>query len=247
MNYHRYMDSPETPSQYIALLEKYITLSPYLASWLELPNRISHPDLHLDNIFVDADTFRIASIIDWQHAHISPISLQRPHPQLLELSASPQSKQGQHERSLLNLYYDAVMTTDPIRGKALSDLLFQAMKSPIAIVPGCWDREDQFSLRNVLIAIIARWDDMGHGETACPATFEEEELLRHQDEMDMLQGIYNILQQLHDECLIPLGGMVRPELYQRAMELNDLFKSEFVSLAENEQQRELHAKVWPYQ
>jgi len=40
---------------------------------------------------------------------------------------------------------------------------------------------------------------------------------------------------------------VDPGLYQRVMELNNLFKSEYVGLAENEQQRELHAKVWPYQ
>jgi hypothetical protein len=64
MNFHRSMDAPETPSEYIALLEKYIALSPYLAPWPELPNRISHPDLHLDNIFVDPDTYRITSIID---------------------------------------------------------------------------------------------------------------------------------------------------------------------------------------
>lgn len=44
-----------------------------------------------------------------------------------------------------------------------------------------------------------------------------------------------------------IGGMVRPEFYQRVANMNDFFKSEFVSLGETEQQRELHAKVWPYQ
>lgn len=74
MNFHRSIDSPQTPSGYVDLLEKYIALSPYLASLPEPPNRISHPDLHLDNIFVDPDTFRITSIIDWQQA-IFPQSL----------------------------------------------------------------------------------------------------------------------------------------------------------------------------
>ncbi|OGE47113.1 hypothetical protein PENARI_c063G08313 [Penicillium arizonense] len=247
MNFHRSMDAPETPSEYIALLEKYIALSPYLASWPELPNRISHPDLHLDNIFVDPDTYRISSIIDWQQAHISPVSLQRPHPQMLELSASSLSKQGKYERNLLNLYHNAVEGSDPVRWKVLADPLLQVMTRPILLVPGCWDREDLFSLRNSLVTIIARWDEMGHGETPCPVNFGEEELLQHQDEMNMLEGISEILQQLQDDDVIPLGGMVHPEVYQRAVELSNFFKYEFVGLAENEQQRELHAKVWPYQ
>ncbi|KAJ6037898.1 hypothetical protein N7460_007669 [Penicillium canescens] len=65
--------------------------------------------------------------------------------------------------------------------------------------------------------------------------------------MNMLEGISEILQQLQDDDVIPLGGMVHPEVYQRAVELSNFFKYEFVGLAENEQQRELHAKVWPYQ
>lgn len=71
--------------------------------------------------------------------------------------------------------------------------------------------------------------------------------MQHQDEMQMLKDIANILQQLQNEGLIPLGGIVHPEAYQRAMKLNDFFKSKFVALGENERQRELHAKVWPYQ
>lgn len=80
MDFHRSIDSPEKPSEYVALLEKYLALSPYLASWLEPPNRISHLDLHRENIFVDPETYRITSIIDWQQTHISPIpSSASPH------------------------------------------------------------------------------------------------------------------------------------------------------------------------
>jgi hypothetical protein len=88
---------------------------------------------------------------------------------------------------------------------------------------------------------------MGYGEIPCPVHFSEEELLRHQDEMDLVEGISAVLHELQDTGLIPLGGMVRREYYERAMELNDRFKREFIDLAENERQRGLHAKVWPYQ
>ncbi|CEJ55679.1 hypothetical protein PMG11_01927 [Penicillium brasilianum] len=249
MNFHRSMESPETPSDYIALLKDYMALSPYLAACTtaELPNRITHPDLHLDNVFIDPCTNRITSIIDWQQACVCPISLQRSHPQMLELSASSQSGQGKHERNLLDHYYHAVKESDPVRWEVLADPLLQVKTNPIFMVPGCWEREDLFSLRNALITAVARWDDMGHSETPCPVNFGDEELLKHQDEMDLLEGISAILHQLQEDGLIPLGGMVRPEYYERAMGFNNCFRQEFIDLAENEQQRELHAKVWPYQ
>lgn len=146
----------------------------------------------------------------------------------------------------MNFYHNAVEGSDPVRWKVLTDPLLPVMTRPILLVPGCWDREDLFSLRNSLVAIVARWNDMGHGEIPCPVNFGEEELLQHQDGMNMLEGISEILQQLQDDEVIPLGGMVLPEVYQRAVELSNFFKHEFVRLAENEQQRELHAKVWPY-
>lgn len=249
MNFHRSMASPETPGDYIALIKNYMALSPYLASYpsTESPNRISHPDLHLDNVFVDPGTNRITCIIDWQQACVSPISLQRSHPQMLELSALSHSGQGKHESDLLNHYYNAIKESDPVRWKVLADPLLQVKTNPISMVPGCWDREDLFSLRAALITAVAHWDVIGQRGTPCPVNFGQEELLRHQDEMDLLEGISTILHQLQDDGLIPLGGMVRPEYYDRAMELNNYFRHEFIDLAENEHQRELHAKVWPYQ
>ena len=62
-----------------------------------------------------------------------------------------------------------------------------------------------------------------------------------------MEGISTVLREMQDTGLIPLGGMVRREYYERAMELNDRFNREFIDLAENERQRELHAKVWFYQ
>ncbi|CAG7946186.1 unnamed protein product [Penicillium nalgiovense] len=84
------MESPETPNAYITLIKHFLALAPYLAasSNIEHPNRISHPDLHLDNVFVDPETNRVTCIIDWQHTSACPISLQRSNPQMLELSSS---------------------------------------------------------------------------------------------------------------------------------------------------------------
>lgn len=252
MNFHRSMESPETPDDYISLLKHYMILAPYLAagSIIEQPNRILHPDLHLDNIFFDPGTNRITCIIDWQLASVCPISLHRSYPQMLELSVTSQSDQCTQEKKLLDHYYAAVKKADPLRWKVLNEPFLPVRTDPISLVPGCWNREDLFSLRNALITVVARWNDIGHGEKGekpCPVNFGEEELLQHQNEMDLLEGISTIVYQLQDEGLIPLGGMVRQEQYERAMELNNHFKHEFIDLAENKRQQELHAKVWPYQ
>lgn len=64
--------------------------------------------------------------------------------------------------------------------------------------------------------------------------------------MELIKGILSIMRQLQDEGMVPFGGMVKPEFYEKTKELNDHFKEEFDGLAEDERQKELHAKVWPY-
>ena len=247
MNFHRSLEYPETPDEYISLLARYMELV-HLASRLvcEQPNRISHPDLHLDNIFLDPETNRVASVIDWQLTSVSPTSLQRPYPPMLEISAKAETSERAHETTLQNSYYDALKKADPLRWKTLSDPVLPVLTDPISLVPGCWDREDLFSLRNALITVIARWNEVNHDGAPCPVNFTKEELLQHQSELDLVEGISAIMHQLQDEGLLSLGGMVRQEYYERAKEFNTHFKNEFVELAANEHERELHAKLWPY-
>ncbi|KAE8152193.1 kinase-like domain-containing protein [Aspergillus avenaceus] len=249
INPHRSLEHPETPDEYISLVTRYIEIVPYMVSnsiSTKQNNTISHPDLHLDNIFVDPKTNRITYIIDWQHVCASPLSIQRLYPQMLELSAPKQSDQYPLEKTLLHHYCDAVKETDPQKWSVLSDPFLTVRTDPIHLVPGCWDREDLFSLRNALIKIIARWSDIDHSEKPCPIKFTDEELQTHQSEMELIEGISGIMHQLQDEGLIPLGGMVRQEYYEAAKKFNETFKQRFVEMAENDDQRELHRMVWPY-
>ncbi|KKK22028.1 hypothetical protein ARAM_002106 [Aspergillus rambellii] len=124
MNFYRSLEHHEVPHDYISLLKRYVTLAPYLVSTsmsIEQANRISHPDLHLDNIFVDPTTSEITGIIDWQHVSASPTIMQRLYPQMLELSAAEQSDKYKDERILLDHYLDAVKEADPLRWKTLSE------------------------------------------------------------------------------------------------------------------------------
>ncbi len=84
MNPYRHISILETAEEYMQLLDKILQFNPYLASQ-DAPSQtwLSHPDLHLDNIFVDADTLKLTSVIDWQSAHISEPYFQAQIPRMI--------------------------------------------------------------------------------------------------------------------------------------------------------------------
>ncbi|BDD62974.1 hypothetical protein MAP00_007924 [Monascus purpureus] len=250
INFQRSTEEPETPGDYISVLQQYNKLVPYLVPpplCNEQVITISHPDLHLDNIFVDPQTNHITYIIDWQHVSASPVFLQRLFPQMLEVSQNPQAERQVIEKRLLEFYLKRLKNMDPFRWKVLSDPLHAIKSEPISLVPCCWDREDLFSLRNAIITAVAHWDDISGGGIKRPIEFTDKELEQHKSEMELIEGVSMILHQLQEDGLISLGGMVSPKRYEDARKWNNYFKQEFINLAEDEKQRELHAKVWPYQ
>lgn len=72
----------EMPESFTSLLERYLALAPKLMPMKASSDpyiycrTLSHPDLRLDNIFVDPDTKTITHVIDWQFASVSEIFLQ---------------------------------------------------------------------------------------------------------------------------------------------------------------------------
>lgn len=103
MNFHRSLQHPETPDDYISLLERYLAAVPYPATAAQngKGNTIVHPDFHLDSIFIDPETNRITGIIDWQHAVASPVQLQAHIPQMLQRSSGVQSDECTQNESTL--------------------------------------------------------------------------------------------------------------------------------------------------
>ncbi|GMG43378.1 unnamed protein product [Aspergillus oryzae var. brunneus] len=73
-------------NNHIELLEKFITLLPYILPTGEATRpTLMHHDLHLDNIFVDsADPTKISSIIDWQAVYTAPLFLQARFPSVFD-------------------------------------------------------------------------------------------------------------------------------------------------------------------
>ena len=69
MNYHRSSTEPELPDEVLTLLERYLQLSPAMVPPKSPDDThsptLSHPDLHLDNVFVDPESQQITRVIDW--------------------------------------------------------------------------------------------------------------------------------------------------------------------------------------
>ncbi|KKA20059.1 Uncharacterized protein T310_5937 [Rasamsonia emersonii CBS 393.64] len=221
MNYYRSMEHPETPDDYISLLSRYLKLAPYLVT--------NSPSVN---------------------GYISGFLTTQISTDAGALGGSSQSTattgDGKQGMDPLAYYQQLVRERDPVRWATIKAKYRSVRTKPISLAPSCWDREDLFSFRNSLLSVIAHWQDIAPDAGPCPVTFTTKELESHQNEMELIEGISSIMHQLHDEGLIPLGGMVRPEDYQRIREISNQFKQDFINLGEDDRQRALHANVWPY-
>lgn len=75
MNYYQSIKDSELPDDALLLLSDYMKAIPYLMphNRESRANVLRHPDLHLDNVFVDPTTCKITCIVDWQGASVAPL------------------------------------------------------------------------------------------------------------------------------------------------------------------------------
>jgi hypothetical protein len=256
INPYRSLDVPESPDEYISLLERYLPLVPLLSP-APSPTSLSHPDLHLDNIFVNPDTKQISCIIDWQSASVSEPCFQTSIPRMLTPIASnshkdatsqdPKATDGADRTAdLLSHYQCLIKLKNEQRwaGMALHDS--SPLIKPVSLLCGAWSRNDVFSFRHQLIYIAAEWEKIALSIQSCPMTFTHEELELHNSEMELLEGLGEVLHQLQNDNLIPLRGMVRRGYYEQALHINRTVKNMFVHMADSDSQRILYSRVWPY-
>lgn len=258
INPYRSIETPESPDEYISLLKRYLQLVPYLSPG-QFRTSLSHPDLHLDNIFVDPETEKITCIIDWQSASVSEPFLQHDIPRMLiPVGHSPNEqiiptskdsgpkKDSDRTPDLLSHYRFLSRLTNEERCAAINLHNRSLLTEPSSLLKGAWSKNDTFSFRHALIHVAARWEEIAPG-TPCLIQFTSQELELHNDELDLLEGLGEVLRQLQSDNLIPLGGMVPREKYEQALEVNHNVKKMFVDMAETESQRLLFSQIWPYQ
>ncbi|KAK0119331.1 Phosphotransferase enzyme [Cadophora gregata f. sp. sojae] len=258
INPYRSIETPESPNDYISLLKDYLQLAPYLSPG-PFRTSISHPDLHLDNIFVDPDTKKITCIIDWQSASVSEPFFQDSIPRMLipvdqcspsdRLDPVSYSDVGDPNEipSLLSHYRNMSRAKNDQHWAAMNLHNRSLLTEPTSLICGAWSRNDMFSLRHALIHVIARWKEIAPTTLPCPVTFAEHELELHNSELELHEGLGEVLHQLQNDNLIPLGGMVLREKYEQASLINQSIKKMFVEMAETKSQKALYSRIWPYQ
>ena len=80
INYHRSSTEPELPDEVLDLFDQYLQLTLAMVPPLGTDDTHSptlwHPDLHLDNVFIDPKSKKTTHIIDWQSATVMPFFYQ---------------------------------------------------------------------------------------------------------------------------------------------------------------------------
>lgn len=260
MNYYRSQVDLEKPEEYILLLEKYLRLVPLIASLLcqgSVATSLYHPDLHLDNIFVDEESTQISSIIDWQSAAIKEPFFQPRTPRFIIGAGSSDTGQlpdddaayngSKNVKELLQFYHLLSRSKNPKRYDSRNHKMRSVIIQPSLLVTGAWSRRDMASLRQSLIRVLVYWDEIFPEGITCPIDFTKEELAAHEVEMENMTGIGEALRNLDATNQIPLGGVVPSEYYDEACRINDHMKNVFKDLAEDDAQRIWFSKLWPYQ
>ncbi|KAF2872593.1 hypothetical protein BDV95DRAFT_628206 [Massariosphaeria phaeospora] len=248
-NPYRSLEDPETPVEYVSLLERYLELVPHLSP-APVQTSLSHPDLHLDNIFVDPSTKQTTCIIDWQSASVSEPFFQHKVPRLL-LPVGPNAPDAtdyaDKTADLYSYYQQLTRSKNEQHWTMMALQNSSLLTKPSSLLCGAWSRNDVFSFRHALIHIAAQWGETASANGPCPIQFTDKELEHHSEEMELVEGLGEVLHQLQDDNLIPLGGMVPREYYEQALNINNAVKTMFVDMAESESQRVLYSRLWPYQ
>ncbi|EFR03942.1 phosphotransferase enzyme family protein [Nannizzia gypsea CBS 118893] len=263
----------ESPNQALNLLSKYLGAVPYLIpnDQASSANVLWHPDLYLDNIFVDPETCEITGIVDWQGTSVAPLFYQSCVPKTFRhegpvregwvipsrpdnFDSLTQEEQIQVDRGLesetIHKYYEAIVCKrSPHHWEVLKEMRdIQLKRNPTWLVTGVWDNRDLFFLRQSLIAIEALWDRLRPDETVeAPFSFTREELDLHMKEDENITGVGQMLKLFRDQGILPVDGMVDPEDYGTARANCRKFKDIFIGAAKDGQERELFSELWPYQ
>ncbi|KAK0106136.1 hypothetical protein ONS95_004638 [Cadophora gregata] len=276
LNYHRSSTQPELPEEVLDLLQRYLKLSPAM---IPPPGTnedthsptLWHPDLHLDNIFVDPETKKITRIIDWQSASVMPLFYQCGVPRMFqhpgtvrdnwELPDLPEdydtlepnekaSIDSDRESEICLKYYKAETNSqNPRHWAALLQLQLHntvIRTEPSRLVPNVWEDRDVFFLRQALLSIIEQWQDLCPDSGTCPVSSNQQELALHAAEEESMGNVGEILRMFREGWGVPPSGMVDPGGFDEVLGAVDELRSSFVEEGDDEVERELFGKIWPF-
>lgn len=276
MNFYRSSTEPQCPSEAVGLLKRYLNIA---NAMIPVPgsetskditsSTLWHPDLHLDNIFVNPQSRRITSIIDWQWSAVLPLYYQARIPRAFEdpglISDGAQVSDLPQDYAILpcdertrcdfmrrskacqQFYELETSRKNPRHWNALQMNHLELRRRPTRLALGLWDNDNLFFFRKALMELKEQWTELCPDSGQCPITFSEEELVLHAYEEENQQGIGGILKLFKDRWSLSTDGMVDPAEFAQTKAAIDDYRNVFLESADNEADRELFSKLWPYQ
>ncbi|RJE20860.1 Phosphotransferase enzyme family [Aspergillus sclerotialis] len=273
MNYHRSSIEPEVPDELLDLLKRYLKLAPAMAPPVgseetHLPT-LWHPDLHLDNVFVDPGSRQITQIIDWQSAAVMPFFYQCDIPRMVKnpggvsynwdipelpdnydsLDQCEKEKiNSARESEICHKYYLAETKDQNPRHWATLGLESVCVRTePSRLVVNVWEDRDVFFFRQALYSIAEQWEQLCPDSGSCPVAFSKQEIKAHAVEEEGMGNVAEILRIFRDGWGLPPDGMVDAAAFEGIRDAVAEMRDSFLSNADSEAERELFYKIWPYQ
>lgn len=257
----------------LELLDQYLELAPSMLS-PSTPEDVNsstlwHPDLHLDNLFVDPNTLQVTSVIDWQSAAATPLFYQCRVPKMikhrepvsLDLSNLPKlpdnyndldqdqkeyADKMQKSEHLHQYYLRATKEDNPRHWVALQlhdDLRVQ----PVKIVQQVWEGNTIFFLRRALMRIVNNWERLCPDSGPCPVSFSEHDFAVYNQEVEKREFVSDTLNLFQKNYGLNPDGTVFPDKYDEVQAELQRLKSFCLEVAEDEEERFSVEKIWPYQ
>ncbi|PWY91880.1 phosphotransferase enzyme family protein [Aspergillus sclerotioniger CBS 115572] len=252
------------PEAYIDLLDKYLTLVPYLipkdmSSPFNRPT-LRHPDLNPNNIFISPETGTISCIIDWQHSKIEPRFLAAGYPRVFE------SPDPEPSSELIEPTPPTHHEATPAEEKAAADELYrrrllfyyyrifnghlnkphlETLRDPILFPrqhlidrAGRQWNGNTMTLKGALLRIIEYWPHLP--ETAgvsCPVEFSDSETSGFHEQEELWFSLNKVVEHWRDQ----LGGVnedgwISSEKYDDCVRKVAELKASLIATAEGDQE-----------
>lgn len=220
------------------------------------PSTISHPDLSLDNIFIDPHDKKITCLTGWQGTVVSPPILKHPYPPFLESKFDTLSRNPK-EHHPRDLYRELISEADSLRYARIykDPKEYRIFTAPLLAIRRTYEEQTTFELRESLIKFINYYDHSRAGKSF-PSDIRPtiSEIRKHESERlarSELQMTFHLVQDAHrlnsEECPdIPLDGRVRTEDFEKARLWAKDYRDHYIELAGTNQDRvDLHTRLWP--
>ncbi|GAQ07502.1 hypothetical protein ALT_4823 [Aspergillus lentulus] len=254
----------KSPEDYLCLLDKYLTLAPYLLpkepdNPLNRPT-LRHPDLNPNNIFISPDSGAISCIIDWQHATVEPRLLVAGHPRAFEnpdpeqspelkepslpsdyesLSAQGKAEAGELYRRRLLFYYYRIFNghLNKPHLEALRDPILLPRQHLVDRAGRQWNG-NLMTLKGALVRMTEYWPHLPDTKgLPCPVRFTEAELDGFHEQEQLWFDLNKVVNHWRDQIGgVNEDGWISNEQYDEAIRKVAELKASLVASAEGDEE-----------